>query len=168
MTPDLRNLILQLLDGHRIMTVATNRPDGWPQATIVGYVNDGLLLYSFIARVGQKYDNITRDPRVSVAIASDFANPNDIRGLSLAGRAAVVENPKEFDRVCDLLIKRYPEYADWPTPTPALAPLLRITPEIISVLDYTKGFGHSDLVTIARSDLPARVETVKRGWFHRS
>jgi len=24
------------------MTVATNRPDGWPQATTVGYVNDGL------------------------------------------------------------------------------------------------------------------------------
>jgi hypothetical protein len=22
-----------------------NRPDGWPQATIVGYVNDGLTLY---------------------------------------------------------------------------------------------------------------------------
>ena len=27
------------------MTVATNRPDGWPQATTVGYVNDGLTLY---------------------------------------------------------------------------------------------------------------------------
>ena len=27
--------------------------------------------------------------------------------------------------------------------------LFRVTPEIISVLDYRKGFGHSDLVKIA-------------------
>jgi hypothetical protein len=25
--------------------------------------------------------------------------------------------------------------------------LLRITPQVISVLDYTKGFGHTELVT---------------------
>ena len=36
--------IVELLDQHRLMTVATNRPDGWPQATTVGYVNDGLTL----------------------------------------------------------------------------------------------------------------------------
>ena len=27
------------------MTIATVRPDGFPQATTVGYVNDGLTLY---------------------------------------------------------------------------------------------------------------------------
>ena len=50
-------------------------------------------------------------------------------------------------------MKRCPEYAAWPRPDPALAPLLRITPEIVSVLDYSKGFGHSDLVTISPRDL---------------
>ena len=28
--------IRELLDQHRLMTIATNRPDGWPQATTVG------------------------------------------------------------------------------------------------------------------------------------
>ena len=28
------------------MTIATLRPDGWPQATTVGYVSEGLTLYS--------------------------------------------------------------------------------------------------------------------------
>ena len=37
--------ILALLDQHRIMTIATLRPDGWPQATTVSYVNEGLTLY---------------------------------------------------------------------------------------------------------------------------
>src|SRR5271169_486777 len=33
MDADIRKKILTLLDQHRIMTIATLRPDGWPQAT---------------------------------------------------------------------------------------------------------------------------------------
>jgi nitroimidazol reductase NimA-like FMN-containing flavoprotein (pyridoxamine 5'-phosphate oxidase superfamily) len=46
MDNQLTRKILALLDQHRIMTVATLRPDGWPQATTVGYVNEGLTLNS--------------------------------------------------------------------------------------------------------------------------
>jgi hypothetical protein len=31
-------------------------------------------------------------------------------------------------------------------PTPEQVALFRIVPEVVSVLDYTKGFGHTDLV----------------------
>jgi hypothetical protein len=34
-------------------------------------------------------------------------------------------------------------------PTPEQVALFRITPIVISVLDYGKGFGHTDLVTCA-------------------
>jgi len=153
MTPDLSDLILRLLGEHRIMTIATNRSDGWPQATLVGYVNDGLILYCFVARTSQKYANIRRDNRVSLAIGGDFSDPLQINGLSLAAKASVVEDRTEFNRISDAFMKRCPEYAAWPHPDPALAPLLRITPEIVSVLDYSKSFGHSDLVTISPRDL---------------
>ena len=149
MNPELEQLILRLMGGHRIMTVATNRPDGWPQATTVGYVNDGMLLYCFIARTGQKYANIARDPRVSVAIAVDFADPVDIEGLSLSGQATFVDQKSDFERVTALFLERFPQYAEWPRPSPSLAPMLRITPTVISVLDYSKGFGHSDLVELS-------------------
>src|SRR5271166_2739297 len=86
----LKRLILRLLNDHRVMTIATNRPDGWPQATMVGYVNDGFLLYCFVARNAQKYANIMHDPRVSIAIGTDALHPLAIKGLSLAGRAAAV------------------------------------------------------------------------------
>jgi hypothetical protein len=36
MDEEIRKRILVLLDQHRIMTVATLRPDDWPQATTVG------------------------------------------------------------------------------------------------------------------------------------
>ena len=149
MDPDLRKLAIRLLDEHRIMTIATNRPDGWPQATIVGYANEGLTLYCFVARTSQKYANIKRDKRVSIAIANDFSDPMQIKGLSLAATATFVEDKKEFDRGYDLFLTRYPEYRAWPRPEPAMAPMLRFVPEVISVLDYSKGFGHSDLVTLA-------------------
>lgn len=79
MTSDLSDLILRLLSEHRIMTIATNRFDGWPQATLVGYVNDGLILYCFVARTSQKYINIKRDSRVSLTIGGDFSDPLQIK-----------------------------------------------------------------------------------------
>ena len=167
MKPELRDLTLRLLNHHRIMTLATNRPDGWPQATVVGYANDDLTIYCFVARLSQKYTNIIRDPRVSVAIASDFSRPEDIKGLSLAGNAAPVTQEAEFDRACDIFMKRYPEYASWPRPNPAMASMIRIRPTIVSVLDYAKGFGHSDLVKIEDDDLRP-VAAQRHRWFGRA
>jgi nitroimidazol reductase NimA-like FMN-containing flavoprotein (pyridoxamine 5'-phosphate oxidase superfamily) len=54
----IRQKIIELLDQHRLMTVATNRPDGWPQATTVGYVNDGLTLYFLCGPESQKAQNL--------------------------------------------------------------------------------------------------------------
>lgn len=178
MMPALKALILRLLDEHRVMTIATNRPDGWPQATMVGYVNDGYLLYCFVARNTQKYANISRDPRVSIAIGSDAADPMAIKGLSLAGLASEVTDRAEFDDISKLRLRRYPEYLTLPPPTstddaltrvspeasPARIALLRIAPEVISVLDYTKGFGHSDLVTFSVSDLDVHLESLRHCW----
>ncbi|MGQ0685099.1 pyridoxamine 5'-phosphate oxidase family protein [Bradyrhizobium sp.] len=174
----LKNLVLQLLDEHRVMTIATNRPDGWPQATIVGYLNDGFLLYCFVARNAQKYANILRDPRVSIAIGSDAPQPRDIKGLSLAARATPVADHDEFDYVSALRLKRHPEYAaspPWaatdgaaqraaPKPSPDSVVLLRIVPEIISVLDYSKAFGHSDLIAFSERDLDMHLDSRRHRW----
>ena len=102
-----KQAILQLLDRHRLMALATNRPDGWPQVTLVGYINDGFLLYCFVAHNSQKHANILRDPRVSVAIGSDAPHPLDIEGLSLAGKASVVTDQSEFNDISRLRLKRY-------------------------------------------------------------
>ena len=167
MTPELREFAVSILDRHRIMTLATNRPDGWPQATVVGYANDGLKIYCFVARLSQKYANIMRDPRVSAVIASDVSQPLDIKGLSLAGKAVPVTQEPEFNRACEIFMKRYPEYASWARPNPAFAPMLRIAPTIISVLDYSKGFGHSDLIKIEDAD-SRPIRAPRHHWFSRA
>jgi hypothetical protein len=50
----MKQKILALLEGHRIMTIATLRPDGWLQATTVGYVNEGLTLWFLCGLESQK------------------------------------------------------------------------------------------------------------------
>ena len=40
-----------------------------------------------------------------------------------------------------------PSTARMKMPTPEDVALFRVVPEIVSVLDYTKGFAHTDLVT---------------------
>ena len=41
----LRGEILSILNAADEMTVATIRPDGYPQATTVNYVSDGFAIY---------------------------------------------------------------------------------------------------------------------------
>jgi general stress protein 26 len=178
MMPRLKALILRLFHEHRVMTLATLRADGWPQATMVGYVNNGFLLYCFVARSTQKFANIQRDPRVSAAIGSDAADPLKVRGLSLAGHASEVDDRSEFEEIAALRLKKFPEYAALPAPlarqdghlriAPAPKPvrvaLLRIAPDVISVLDYQHGFGHSELVTFSERDLDVHLESKSDPW----
>ncbi|MEP9396664.1 pyridoxamine 5'-phosphate oxidase family protein [Mesorhizobium sp. KR2-14] len=148
MDEQLRKKILALLSQHRIMTIATLRPDGWPQATTVGYVSEGLTLYFLCGLDSQKATNLARDDRVSLAIDHDTAQIMEITGLSMAARAQAVVDRAEADRVLQMLPLKYPEQVSLPGPMPTAEQvrIFRVTPTVISVLDYSKGFGHTDLV----------------------
>ena len=146
----IRNKILALLDQHRIMTIATLRPDGWPQATTVGYANEGLTLYFLCGPDSQKAANLARDDRVSLTIDHDTPQVREIAGLSMAARAQLGTDPAEAEKALRLLMLKYPQQQDaipLPMPTPADVRIFRVTPTVISVLDYSKGFGHTDLVS---------------------
>jgi len=164
MDEELRQKILTLLDQHRIMTLATLRPDGWPQATTVGYANDGLTLYFLCGPESQKAANLARDDRVSLTIDHDTPQVMDITGLSMAARAQVVVDPAEGEKALRLLLRKYPpqDALPLPMPTPADVRIFRVTPTVISVLDYAKGFGHTDLVTCEGYALAQRTETKNR------
>lgn len=145
----IRKKILALLDAHRIMTIATLRPDGWPQATTVGYVSEGLTLYFLCGRDSQKAVNLALDDRVSLTIDHDTPQVMEITGLSMAAHAQAVDDRAEAEKVLRMLPLKYPEQESLPVamPTPEDVRIFRVTPTVISVLDYSKGFGHTDLVT---------------------
>ena len=157
MDASIRTQIIGLLDEHRIMSLATLRPDGWPQATTVGYVNDGMTLYFLCGRDSQKARNLMRNDRVSLTIDHDVSDPMAIRGLSMAARAVLAPDQARMQQTMRrMLPKKYPEYVA-PMGSMDLSGVLifKVTPVVISVLDYSKGFGHCDLVRVESSDRAA-------------
>jgi len=66
----------------------------------------------------------------------------------MAARAHVVTDPNEAEKALRLMMQRYPpQEAPLPVPDAKNVRIFRVTPTVISVLDYSKGFGHTDLVT---------------------
>jgi nitroimidazol reductase NimA-like FMN-containing flavoprotein (pyridoxamine 5'-phosphate oxidase superfamily) len=142
--------ILGLLDHHRIMRIATVPPDGWPQTTTVGFANEGMTIYFLCGRDSQKAENLAREDRVSLAIDDDPDQVMEIKGVSMAARARMVTDPAELAKAGQLLMRRYPQQMGappMPTELPPDVRIFRVTPQVISVLDYSKGFAHTDLVT---------------------
>ena len=113
-------------------------------------MNDGLTLWFLCGLESQKARNLTHDNRVSITIDHDTADIMSITGLSMAARAYRVSDPAEGKRVISMLPLKYPDAPPatlhMKMPAPEEVALFRVVPEIVSVLDYTKGFGHTDLV----------------------
>jgi PPOX class probable F420-dependent enzyme len=141
--------ILGQLAGHKILTLATQRADGYPQATIVAFAHDGLDLYVAVDASSQKVKNIRRNGKVSVAVGRDHRDWGRIRALSMAAHAQVLRKRADIEHAQAVLGKRFPQmkamgeaddYAGWS--------FLRITPLVVSMLDYTQGFGHTEQVDL--------------------
>lgn len=145
--PDLKQTILDIMAENRVMAVATLRPDGWPQTTLVGYANEDLHLYFVVAGDSQKLANIGREPKVSIALG--HRGGERIRGLSMAAFASEVRDLKEIDRVNQLVRERYPDASTF-APRAAAAALLRATPVLVSVIDLSTGPGRPTLVKVGR------------------
>jgi general stress protein 26 len=141
--------ILRIIDTGKDLTLATIRPDGYPQATTVSYANDGLMIYVGIGKHSQKADNIRYSNKVSLTINTDYPDWNHIKGLSIGALAEIMTDPEEIKRATACMIKRFPQVAGWVNSAQAAEMvLLKITPQVISVLDYEQGFGHTELVTV--------------------
>src|SRR5215469_6898174 len=109
MDSGLRQEILSILKAAGEMTIATVRPDGYPQATTVNYVSDGLVIYFGCAADSQKVRNITCNDKVSLTVTPPHFNWEDIRGLSIGGKAPPVTEPQEINRVSELMLRKFPQ-----------------------------------------------------------
>jgi len=149
----MKDKAIKILDQHRLMGLATVRPDGWPQATMVSFANEDILVYFIISRQSQKFANIERDDRVSLVVGRDFEDPSEIMALSIAARASEVRDPKQRDRAVGLLLDRHPALRKLEPPQAEHSAVMRANPEIITILDYSRGFGHADLLTVGPGGL---------------
>jgi general stress protein 26 len=144
--------VLDILNSMKDMSLATVRPDGYPQATTVSYTNDGLTLYIGVGLDGQKAHNIQHNNKVSLTVTPAYQDWNHIKGLSIGGIAEIVHDPEEMRHASECMLKRFPQLKTLKAGTASLpwagAIFVKISPQVISVLDYEKGFGHTELYAV--------------------
>ena len=160
----MKDKAIDILAANRLMAIATLRRDGWPHATMVSFANEDILIYFVVSKQSQKFANIERDDRVSLVIGGDFHDPSTIKALSIAARADEVRDPTQRQRAIKLLLERHPGLRKLEQPDPCQSAVMRANPEIITILDYSKGFGHADLLTVGPGGLTSMTAARDDDW----
>lgn len=131
---------IEILDSHRTMAISTVRPGGWPQTTIVGYANEGFDLFFLILRSSQKFANISRDDRISVAVGAEPRSLDQVQAVYAAAHATEITDPRQREYAWGLLVRRHPNLAEFEPPDASETALMRASCEHVSVVDYNRGF----------------------------
>lgn len=160
----LRKTALAILDACPDLALATLREDGFPQNTTVSFVHDGLNIYFGTGQEAQKARNMARDPRVSLTLTAPYDGWDDIRGLSMAGHAEAMITEAEIAFIGELMLKKFPQIGEMDLMEGVTPAFFRVTPTVLSVLDYSKGFGHVDTVAVNDSDLAETLSSMQHKW----
>ena len=139
---------IAILDRHRQMAISTVRPDGWPQTTIVGYANQGWTVYFLIFRSSQKFSNIAADDRISIAVGGEAHSLGEIKAVYAGAHAIEVTEPAERERAWALLVERHPNLADFGMPDESETALMSAGCKYVSLVDFSRGIGHIDALTV--------------------
>lgn len=139
--------VLRVLDTAQDLTLATIRPDGYPQATTVSFAHRDMTIFVGIGKASQKAENIRRNNKVSLTVNLPYHDWREIRGLSMSATAELLDDPQEAATAAAFLEQRFPAVQEWCGPDMAHeVSFVRIRPQMVSVIDYSKGFGHTELV----------------------
>lgn len=143
---------IEILNSHQIMAVSTVRHDGWPQTTIVGYANEGWTVYFLIFRSSQKFANIERDDRISIAVSGNSNTLSDAKAVYAGAHASEVTDEAERRLVWNSLLSRHPNLADVGFPDKAETALMRAACKYVSLVDYSQGIGHTEAWTVGEPE----------------
>ena len=130
------------------MALATVRHDGFPQTTWVHYINDEFTLYFACDATSQKAGNIALNPKVSLAIASETKNFYRLKGLSMSGHAHRIKDNTTAASVAKRLFSELPQSRRFVPDNPTSLAVFEVKPIAISIIDYSKGFGTSQLISV--------------------
>jgi PPOX class probable F420-dependent enzyme len=94
------------LEAGRDLQVASINADGTPHLVTMWYVvRDGEIAFWTYAK-SQKVVNLRRDPRLTVLVAAGEVY-EQLKGVSISGRAELVEDPDDVMRYGEAVYERY-------------------------------------------------------------
>jgi uncharacterized protein YhbP (UPF0306 family) len=148
MSEELKRQILQYLEAHNTMTLATCA-DNVPWAATVFYASDDLSLYFFSAPDSRHCQNLAVNARVAVTIQEDYKDWRQIKGIQLEGKVTLVDSVFEKAKALAVYARKYPDVIKLFTdPSSGLfykaflkVKFYRVTPENAFFIDNAQGFG---------------------------
>ncbi len=148
-----RDLALDYLNTHHVMSLATNGPEGlW--AAAVFYANDGFRLYFLSAGHTRHARNTAASPQVAATIQEDYAEWTAIKGIQLEGAVRPLAG-QERDTAMVVYAKRHSFLTQ--SISVVEAALARVnwyclSPTRLYFVDNGRGFGHRDEIDVAGFD----------------
>ena len=113
-----------LLESPNFAHLATVRPDGSPQSSVMWFAWDGSRLKLTHTKTRQKFSNLEKEPRVALSIA----DPSDqYRFIEVRGRIESIEDDDEVASFYKSLQTRYG--MDYEIPDAPVRVIITITPE---------------------------------------
>ena len=155
---------ITILNANRIMAISTVRPDGWPQTTVVGYANQGWDIFFLIFRGSQKYANIRGDGRVSIAVAPEPDELEQLKAVYAGLTAEEITDQRQRDYAWHLLMERHSNLAGFKIPQADQAVFMRGTCKHVSFLDFSQGPGHREQLTIGDSGAVTNEDFSRDDW----
>ena len=148
MAEELKRQILQYLQAHNTMTLATCA-DNVPWAATVFYASDDLSLYFFSAPESRHCENLAANSKVAVTVQEDYQDWRQIKGVQLEGKVTLVDSVIEKAKALSVYARKYPDVIRLFT-DPASGvfyraflkvKFYRVSPERVFFIDNAQGFG---------------------------
>ncbi|NMC07751.1 MAG: pyridoxamine 5'-phosphate oxidase family protein [Candidatus Lokiarchaeota archaeon] len=141
--------IVDYLQCHRILTMATATKDGDPDATALEYTNDGVAVYVSCRPGSRKVENILENPRVFYEVHDDIEITREsvkkLKAVQVAASATVLRPGMQgFDHAFSLLVAKFPVFSTMQMDSRVI---LKFTPRKAWFLDYKRKFFHRDEVS---------------------
>ena len=146
---DPRQLALDYLVQHQVMTLATIGPQGvW--AAAVFYVNDGFALKFLSAAHTRHAQNLTAVPHIAATIQEDYRDWEQIQGIQLEGEVSLLTDVSRETSIAQYR-QKYPFLAQ--ADEKMQAALARVNwyilqPSKLYFIDNSLGLGHRDEIVL--------------------
>src|SRR5438270_1126761 len=133
--------VLEFLQGHQTLTLATASPGGVPRASTFLYVSDGPNLYFWSRATTTTARQLQQNPMVAFTIDEYTEDLNQTRGVQGFGECSVMLRGEQIAQVADLFGQKFPSLS--PGSTMSIS-FFRITPTEIQFIDDTSASGPSE------------------------
>lgn len=106
---NLKQEIINYLNKHELMNLATSSKDGMPAAATVAYIVNEDNIYFGTYKTSEKAQNIQNNPNVALTVDEDEIDWKTIQGVQLQGIASIVTDKEELEKVNQIFGKKFPQ-----------------------------------------------------------